>query len=113
MTERTRFAPGVGLPGRVLSSGDPAWIPDVQQDKNFPRNKLAWDIGVRGAFGFPVSIGSQIVAVLEFFTHRSMEPDEHVLEIMRMVGIQFGRILERQRAEQALREAQDELERRI
>ena len=48
VTERTRFAPGVGLPGRVLSSGEPAWIPDVQRDKNFPRNKLAKDIGVRG-----------------------------------------------------------------
>lgn len=33
VTERTRFASGVGLPGRVLSTGEPAWIPDVQQDE--------------------------------------------------------------------------------
>ena len=39
-TERRRFAPGVGLPGRVLSTGEPVWIPDVQKDPDFLRNKL-------------------------------------------------------------------------
>ena len=53
ITSRTRFGPGVGLPGRVLSTGEPVWIPDVQRDTNFPRNKVAADIGVRAAFGVP------------------------------------------------------------
>ena len=97
VTERTRFAPGIGLPGRVLSSGEAAWIPDVQDDPNFPRSKLAKDIGVHGAFGFPIKIGSQTVAVLEFFSASSAELDEHVLRIMQVVGTQVGRILERLR----------------
>ena len=80
VTERTRFASGVGLPGRVLSSGEPAWIPDVQRDKNFPRNKLAKDIGVRAAFGFPIKTGSKTVAVLEFFSDRSDEPNPESTE---------------------------------
>ena len=113
VTEQTRFASGVGLPGRVLSSGEPVWIPDVQQDKNFPRNQLAKDIGVSGAFGFPIKIGSKTVAVLEFFTDKNEEPNQQILDVMRMLGIQFSRILERRRAKEQLQEARDELEKRV
>ena len=58
ITERTRFAPGIGLPGRVLASGAPAWIPDVTKDANFPRAKHAIDIGVRAGVRLPDPGGS-------------------------------------------------------
>ena len=111
ITERTRFAPGIGLPGRVFSSSEPVWIADVQKDDNFPRNKAARDIGVRGAFGFPVKIGAETVAVLEFFTREVMEADAAILDVMRMVGSQVGRVLERERARSALIEKAEELSR--
>ena len=107
VTEKTRFAPGVGLPGRVLSSGEPAWISDVMEDQNFPRNKLAADLGVHGALGFPIRTGSKAIAVLEFFTADIAEPDDHILDIMRMVGTQFSLVLERKQVEEALRESED------
>ena len=105
VTEQTTFSPGIGLPGRVWSSGEPAWIADVQADENFPRNRQARDIGVRGAFGFPVKIGAETAAVLEFFSGEAMEPDTHILEVMKVVSTQIGRVLERLRAQDALREA--------
>jgi PAS domain S-box-containing protein len=103
VTERTHLAPGAGLPGRVFASGKPAWIIDVTKDANFPRAKPAQNIGVRAGFGFPVLVGKEVVAVLEFFAPEAAEPDEALLEVMGQIGTQLGRAVERARAEEALR----------
>jgi PAS domain S-box-containing protein len=104
VTEKTRFAPGVGLPGRILSTGEPVWIHDVQADENFPRAKMADDIGVRGAFGFPVKMGDKTLAVFEFFSNESMAADKSLMEIMKRVGDQMGRVLERRQAEMQIQQ---------
>ena len=108
VTERTNFSIGVGLPGRILKTGEPAWITNVEIDPNFPRNKLARSLGVKGAFGFPVKVSGDIVAVLEFFAEDKVEPDERLLRIMRSVGIQLGSLFERLRAEKKLKLAYEE-----
>jgi PAS domain S-box-containing protein len=108
ITEKTEFVSGVGLPGQVLSSGQPAWIVDVTKDSNFSRTKVAEDIGVKGAFAFPVFIGQDVVAVFEFFATEKVLPRDEILEIMRHVGAQVGRIIERKRAEVNLIEAREQ-----
>ncbi len=111
VTERTSFERGEGLPGRILQSGEPAWIANVQSDTNFPRNKLASDLGVKGAFGFPVEVRGEVVAVLEFFSDQQMSPDESLLGIMRHLGRQLGTVFDRKRTAGELklaREAADE-----
>lgn len=102
VTEATRFPAGVGLPGRVLATGKPAWITDVTKDANFPRAAATRDIGVRAGFAFPVLIGAEVVAVLEFFSAEAAEPDRALLEIMAHIGAQLGRVIERKRAEERL-----------
>ena len=109
ITEATRFPPGAGLPGRVLSTSSPHWITDVTKDTNFPRARIASDIGVRAAFAFPVLVDKEIVAVLEFFSDRPLAPDEQVLEVMGHVGTQLGRVVERSRAEDARREGMERI----
>ena len=76
------MALGVGLPGRVWSSGRPAWIPDVTQDANFPRANVAASVGLHAGFAFPILTGEAVSGVLEFFASEIVPPDEPLLEIL-------------------------------
>ena len=98
ITGNTPLQAGVGLPGRVLASGEPEWIIDVTKDPNFPRARLAENIGVRAGFAFPILIGREVVGVMEFFSTKAVEPDKEMLAIMAQIGTQLGRVLERKRA---------------
>jgi signal transduction histidine kinase len=100
ISEATAFDPGIGLPGRVLESGKPAWIIDVTQDPNFPRAKLSYNLGVKAGFAFPILIREEVVGIMEFFSEEAAEPKDELLEIMAHIGAQFGRVIERQRAEE-------------
>ena len=98
VTERMPLASGEGLPGRIVVSGRPAWISDVMADPNFPRSRVAAEIGVRGAFGFPIFASKRVVAVLEFFSEEIEAPDADVLDLMAYVGKQLGAVAERDAA---------------
>ncbi len=120
LTEDTEFRPGIGLPGRVLMTGKPAWILDVTADDNFPRHAVAAECGLRGASAFPVLSGNDVLAVLEFFATDTREPDETLLDLMAQIGLQLGRVIERQRAEErakrwteTLQQNETELARRV
>jgi PAS domain S-box-containing protein len=102
VSERIAFAPGVGLPGRVLAAARPLWIMDVTADPGFARAAHAADSGVRAGFGFPVMVGTAVVAVLEFYSPHPAEPDEPLLGVMGSLGHQLGHLHERLRAEARL-----------
>ncbi len=111
VTEATRFGPGVGLPGRVLATGKPAWIMDVTKDDDFSRAKMARDINVRAGFAFPVLVERSVEAVLEFFAGEAVEPDEALLEVMAHIGAQLGLVIERMQAARRLLANERKLER--
>ncbi len=98
-TRGMTFSSGIGLPGRVWSSGKPAWITDVVQDSNFPRIAIARRDGLHGAFAFPILSGSEITGVIEFFSRQVRKPDEHLLLMMSALGSQIGLFLSRKRVE--------------
>jgi PAS domain S-box-containing protein len=103
------FEQGVGLPGRIWSSGKPAWIPDVASDTNFPRAAVAMRVGVRGAYGWPILQGTEVVGVIEFFSSEIREPDADLLEMMATVGSQIGQFLQRTEANEAVRQSEERL----
>ncbi|MGC1275105.1 MAG: response regulator [Planctomycetaceae bacterium] len=108
-TEGFEFGRGDDLPSRIWQSGEPAWVVNLQADPTFARGDLARQVGVRGAFGFPIKIKGDTIAVLEFFSERTMAPDRSLLAMVRSLGEQVGRVIERTRAEAALRKSEQEL----
>ena len=108
-TEQTPLPPGVGLLRGTLCSREPAWTPDVSADPNFLRAAAAREAGLRAAFGFPVIADGEAVAVLEFFFPEPLEPDDSLLELGRHIGLQLGRVVERQRVEATLRAGENRI----
>ena len=112
-TRAARLAAGAGLPGRVWASGEPSWIADVTGDANFPRAAAATAAGLHAAFGFPITSAGGPVGVIECASRRVQEPDPELLESLAAIGSQVGQFIERERAEAALRRANEELEERV
>lgn len=95
VTEATPMPAGVGLPGRVLARGRPEWMQEIATNPVFVRSEAAGASGLRSGFAFPVLVGSEVTAVLEFFTPALRQPDADLVEAMRHIGAQLGRVIER------------------
>jgi len=106
--ERT-FKSEEGLPGRIWASGKAAWITDVAQDKNFPRQGLAYEVGFHGAFGFPVRVGGDIEGVIELYSRQVRVPDEELLKMIEDVGLKLEQFGDRTRAQEALQQTEAQL----
>jgi len=102
LSRRTTFPRGVGLPGRVWASGQPAWIPDVVRDANFPRAAVAASGGLHAALGFPILLGDEVLGVMEFFSREIRHPDEALLQMLAGIGGQTGQFIERRRLQAEL-----------
>jgi two-component sensor histidine kinase len=101
------------MPGRILASGEPEWMSHADTDPAFLRGEVARAVGVKAAFGFPLKVAGEVVAVLEFFSAEHAPPDHDLLLTVRTIGEQVGRVLERRRAEERLREEKRALEHEI
>jgi len=95
-----RLRPGNGLPGRVWSAGAPAWIADVTKDANFPRARFALAEGLRAGFAFPVRVGDETLAVMEFFTRDARERDSDLFDVTEDIAQQVGQFMARKLAEE-------------
>lgn len=106
LSRQTTFGSGIGLPGRVWGTGEPAWIPDVTRDANFPRAPVAAQEGLHAAFGFPIRLASQALGVMEFFSRKIQQPEKDLLQMLSVIGSQIGQFIERKQAEERLKRLQ-------
>ncbi len=93
-TRGMRFPPGVGMPGTAFVDGA-TWEQSIQDSANFPRQE-----SIRGgsAFAFPILIGNEVVAVMEFLQPTPRPEEPGLLALAEVVGIQLGRVVERSRS---------------
>ena len=105
-SEAYTFSKGIGLPGRVWESGQPVWITDVVDDKNFPRMAIAQKLGIHGAMAFPITGANEVIGVMDFFTRNVRQPDREVFAIMADIGRRVGAFISRRLAEELLRKSE-------
>ncbi len=109
ITEDHEFTRGDGLPGRALADG-PQWCADLSRDSRSPRMIQAREAGLKTAFAFPLKVGDQVLAVLEFFADENREQNSALLELAQQMGTQIGLALDRLRAVDDLTHQTQELQ---
>jgi len=112
-TVEERFLPPRGLPGEVAASHLALWLPDLTTAANYPRQKV---IPQGASWAFPVVIGVEVAAVIEFVHPLPRKADERLLQLAPAIGSQLGRAFEwerlRQRQEAERRRLEDLLAQR-
>ncbi|MCR8922168.1 EAL domain-containing protein [Dasania sp. GY-MA-18] len=101
-SEARPFAKGEGIPGRVYASGQPEWIINAQQDDTYLRHDSIIKTNLKSCFAFPVLTGNKVVAILEFYSLQAQRPDHTLLDVMKHIGVQLGRVFEREQSQQQL-----------
>jgi len=98
-TETTHFRYGEGLPGTIWKRREPVWM-EESEIASMIRMSSYDGIPIRSAFGFPVIADGDVVTILEFFHTEKVELDQSLLDIVRRVGVEMGKIAQSRRFEQ-------------
>ncbi|MEH2179055.1 GAF domain-containing protein [Nostoc sp.] len=102
LKRQTTFTRGIGLPGRVWASSEPVWIADIAKDINFPNFKIAAQVGLHAAFGFPIRSGNKILGVITCFNREIQPLDQDLVKTMNSIGEQVGQFIQRKQAEEEI-----------
>src|SRR5882724_11184036 len=109
-SEASHFKPGVGLPGRVWESKQPAWVEDIVNDPNFPRSAAARSAGLKTGVAIPILSRRKVIAVLEFFMREARSQNEQLVNGIVAVAAQLGLMMERKRAAEQLSDTNEILQ---
>src|SRR5262249_17404854 len=106
-TDHLTLPVSAALAGKAWGSGGPAWVADVAADPDFIRRDAAAADGLHAAFSFPVC-GGDVCGTMSFFRRRSLPADGRLLHVLGGIAIQAGEYFRRRRAEEALRDSEEQ-----
>ncbi len=85
----------------ALREKQPVWIADIAASGGSGRFAEATRYGLRSAFAFPVVVGGEVAAFLEFFSEAPRAPDTGFLAAVGSIAGNLARAIERQRADES------------
>jgi PAS domain S-box-containing protein len=98
------FAPGEGLPGKVLATRGPVWIPELSSGASFARKDAAAEAGLHFGFGVPILLDDEAIGVIDLFGSKGGRvPGEDILDVVSSVASQTGAFVRRVNDAQANR----------
>lgn len=98
--------PGTGVLGCVSATRKPFWAPDFLMDSSYGQSGLPAHKEWHGAFAYPISLRSQLLAVVELFSSKIEVRDEDLMQTFISVDQQIGLFFERKQSEEALKESE-------
>ncbi|HET7201349.1 MAG TPA: GAF domain-containing protein, partial [Burkholderiales bacterium] len=101
-SRKATFGPGVGLVGTAWQTGQPLWVPDLSKDSRAFLVKSTVRTGIRAAFLFPATSEGGTIGVMSFSSRAVREPEERLLQAVRVIGSQIGQFAQRKQAEGVL-----------
>ena len=108
-TRTLSFARTQGLPGRVWATGRPVLIEDIAKDADYHRTAVAVAADLHSALAFPIIVGGDVIAVVDFLAHSLQHADGHLLEMFGAIGKQLGLFFERKRSDAERRALETQL----
>ncbi len=100
------FQPGRGISGLTFERQEAIWSDNILTDKRLSDLKLPGNIGVRAGCGFPVNVNGKVQAVLEFYHEEALVPESALIDLIKEIAVQLGRVIERKIAIEALKESE-------
>lgn len=98
--------PANGLFGEVWRTREPLWVRDISEDpRTIWRNRAKYT-NEPSTFFFPVLADGKPLGILAFTSEVVREPDERLLQAVRVIGHQVGQFMQRKRAESTMRESE-------
>ena len=106
------FGYNMGLPGTVWASQQPEWLVDASATTPlFLRSPALSAAGLKAAFAVPIVVDEAVLAVLVFFKRSQSEYDANLVQLVSTIALQVGGFMQRKQVEEALRQANQELQR--
>jgi len=100
-TRQSQISRSTGLPGKAWSSGKLVWTTAVDEPIVDQRGAIEHSVGC-----VPIILRDEVIGALQFFSKLESKPDVNSQEMLKVICTQVGLFMERNRAEENLRESE-------